>query len=154
MLLCLVLLFAAPAAAFLGFGKCELTKADLLPCALKKCDFNGDGRLSLLESRFIFEEVLTGANRWAAAQFTSPQIAIDHCGDVETGYVTAKTFMESEKCIEWCYEKRVFKRVVCDVLEDSDVDSRKLYVAFLKKNGLVDPDLKHEAPDSALASQF
>jgi len=154
MLFCAVLLFVGPAAAFLGFGKCEITKADLLPCALSKCDFNGDGRLSLLESRYIFEEVLTGANRWAAAQFTSPQIAIDHCGDVETGYVTAKTFMESEKCIEWCYEKRVFKRVVCDVLDDSDTAARERYVAFLNKNNLVDPDLAHDEDSNAVADEF
>ena len=144
LLLCVCALKGA--SAFLGLGECELTKQDLLPCAMKKCDFDGDGRLSLIEARFIFEEVLTGASRWAAAKVSSPEMALDHCGDPDLGLVTSESFLNSDRCIEWCFEKRLFKNLVCDTLEDSGDATAEKFSAFLEKNGLANPVPQKDDP--------
>lgn len=141
--LLLFVLLITPTAALLGFGECEYTREDCIKCAIDKCDFDRDGRLSSAEVSYIFENVLDGAARWAALEFTSPDLAIEHCGDVETGYVTRGTFEKSSKCIQYCFEKRMFQKLVCSVLDDA-VLLQKHRDAFLLQNPLEQDDPRGE----------
>jgi len=149
------------AQAFFGLGSCEYTKQDCKQCAMQKCDFDQDGKISAVEVQFIFEHVLTGAARWAALKFTSPDIALDHCGDPETGYITDESFDASEKCIEYCFEKRMFQSLVCDVLDRTDgTDPLALkFKAFADERPAEShnselADEATEEPDNTLAGEF
>jgi|SRR6056297_782932 len=110
---------------------CEYTKDGMKDCALKKCDFDQDGRVSKLEVDYIFNNVLVGFARSAALTFTSPEIAIEHCGD-ETGFITMDSFEASEICARWCMAKRMFHNLVCMKLNnvDNDPERRADFAAF------------------------
>lgn len=126
-LLLLPLLLGAD--AFFGSSDCDIKKEDSRTCALEKCDFSRDGKLEAAEVQFVFERILTGVSRWAALRFTSPTQAIDHCGDARTGYITHDSFMNSTVCIHACFERRMFKKLVCDVVRTSD-DYAAEYASF------------------------
>ena len=100
------------------FGDCEYTKKDCMECAMAKCDFDQDGVITPPEVMFIFDRVLTGIARWTALKVTSPDDVFEHCGVPGTGVVTHESFMKSHLCIQYCFEKKLFFGLLCDVLDN------------------------------------
>lgn len=124
-MLATLLLFAlaTPAAGFwdyFGLAECRYSKEDCKECAMAKVDFDQDGRISREEVAFVFEKILLGAARASALAFTSPDIAIVHCGDVDTGFITEETFEASSACIKKCFEKVMFQNLVCAKLDSPE----------------------------------
>lgn len=112
-----------------AFGQddaCEVSADEVAHCALQLCDFDGDGKISRAEVQFVFDNVLSGVSGIAARLLSSPERVLEKCGTADGKSITVASFEDSTECIDSCFKRHHFNRLVCVPLQDADFRQARL----------------------------